>query len=211
MIANNSAPLAHPGHQRMKRPSRDEAQRIDTRIFKMVSCCESWTLEKPASQTALQPQGTRGKVGPTSASPWMWRRARRGGTGSPMAVKISGFTLCPSDDLTIRAGLERPRMVPVDRSTFNVDGWVVSKAPVIEVEFVDKGIVVACEVSRPSVATEYGSLSQVGFRMAIETAGLAPAFTVGGEGGLPGWTPTRDRRNSRQAITTTGDGPSARI
>ena len=47
----------------------------------MVSCSESWAMEKLASQTALPRQGTRARVFPPSA--WPWLRARRGGTGSP--------------------------------------------------------------------------------------------------------------------------------
>ncbi len=58
-----------------------KARPIDTRIPEMVSCAEPWTMEKLASQTALQRHGTRAKVLPTSA--WPWLRARRGGTGSP--------------------------------------------------------------------------------------------------------------------------------
>ena len=72
-----------------------------------------------------------------------------------MAVEISGVTLCPGDDLITAAWLDYPRMGPVDGYAFEVFGWVVSKAPVAEVEFVCEGSVVArCEltVSRPDVA-----------------------------------------------------------
>jgi hypothetical protein len=99
-----------------------------------------------------------------------------------MAVEISGVTLCPSDDLITAACLDYPRTGPVDRYAFEVNGWVVSKAPVAEVEFVHEQSVVACcelTVSRPDVAVMYGSSSQVGFWKAIGTAGLEPAFTVG--------------------------------
>ena len=79
-------------------------------------------------------------------------------------------------------GLECPRTGPVDGYAFEVFGWVVSKAPVAEVEFVHEGSVVACcelTVPRPDVARVYGSSSRVGFWKAIGTVGLAPAFTIG--------------------------------
>ena len=132
------------------------------------------------SQTALQ-QGDAEKVLPTSGPPWMWRRPRRGGTGSRMAVEISGVTQCPSDDLITGAWLDSPQTDPVDRYAFEVSGWVVSKAPVARLEFVhEQSVVARCEldVSRPDVATVYGSSSQVGFCKAIRTVGLAPAFTI---------------------------------
>ena len=65
----------------------------------MVSCQESWTLEKLVSQTALQRQGTRAKVLPTKriavdvAAPsarrdgiaaWRWRYP-----GSPCALAMT--------------------------------------------------------------------------------------------------------------------------
>jgi hypothetical protein len=100
-----------------------------------------------------------------------------------MAVEISGVTLCPRDDLITGASLGYPRTGPVDGYAFDVYGWVLSKAPVAEVEFVHDGIVVACcelTVSRPDVAKLYGSSSsRVGFWKAIGTVGLAPAFTIG--------------------------------
>ena len=99
-----------------------------------------------------------------------------------MAVEISGVTLCPSDDLITAAWLDYPRTGPVDGYAFEVFGWVVSKAPVAEVEFVhERSVVARCEltVSRPDVARVYGSSSQVGFWKAIGTVGLAPAFTIG--------------------------------
>ena len=98
-----------------------------------------------------------------------------------MAVEISGVTLFPSNDLITGAWLDTPQTGPVDGYAFVAIGWVVSKAPVAEVEFVYEGIVVArCEltVSRPDVAKVYGSSSQVGFWKAIGTVGLAPAFTI---------------------------------
>jgi hypothetical protein len=116
------------------------------------------------------------------------RRGRSGTLGEEgrdrrMAVEISGVTPCPSDDLITAARLGYPRTGPVDGHTFEVKGWVVSKAPVAEVEFVHEEIVVAwCEltVSRPDVAKFYGSSSpQVGFWKAVEPVGLAPDFTVG--------------------------------
>jgi hypothetical protein len=100
-----------------------------------------------------------------------------------MAVEISGVTLCPSNDLITGAHIDYPRTGPVDGYAFDVFGWVVSKAPVAEVEFVHEGIVIACcelKVPRPNVAKLYGSSSsRVGFWKAIGTVGLAPAFTIG--------------------------------
>ncbi|MFZ1164520.1 TylF/MycF/NovP-related O-methyltransferase, partial [Mycobacterium sp.] len=98
-----------------------------------------------------------------------------------MAVEISEVTLCPRDDVITAACLDYPRTGPVDGYAFEVFGWVVSKAPVAEVEFVHDGILVAsCEltITRPDVASVYGSSSPVGFRKAIGTVGLAPAFTI---------------------------------
>ncbi len=74
-----------------------------------------------------------------------------------MAVEISGVTLCPSDDLITAACLDRPQTGPVDRYAFEVIGWVVSKAPVAEVEFVhERSVIARCEltVSRPDVASD---------------------------------------------------------
>ncbi len=99
-----------------------------------------------------------------------------------MAVEISEITQCPSNDLITGAWVDYPHTGPVGGHAFQVYGWVVSKAPVAEVEFVHEGIVVACcelDVSRHDVAEAYGSSSQVGFSKAIETVGLAPDFTVG--------------------------------
>jgi FkbH-like protein len=98
-----------------------------------------------------------------------------------MAVEISEVTLRPSNDLITAASLRDPRTGPVDGYAFEVFGWVVSKAPVAEVEFIHEGSVVArCEltVSRPDVAEVYGSSSQVGFSKAIGTVGLASDFTI---------------------------------
>ena len=89
--------------------------------------------------------------------------------------------MCPSDDLITAACLDSPRTGPVDGYAFEVVGWVVSKAPVAEVEFVhERRVVARCEldVSRPDVAKVYGGSSQVGFSKAIGTVGLAPAFTI---------------------------------
>ena len=134
-----------------------------------------------ASQNALQRQRTRAKV--------CCRRAHvRGGPldeeggDRRMAVGISGVAMRPINDLITGACLDYPRTGPVDGYAFEVAGWVVTKAPVAEVEFVNEQSVVACcelTVSRPDVAKVYGSSSQVGFRKAIGTAGLAPAFTIG--------------------------------
>ena len=100
-----------------------------------------------------------------------------------MAVEISGVTLRrPSDDLITAAWLDRPRTGPVDRYAFEVYGWVVSEAPVAEVEFVHERSVIGCcelTVSRPDVASVYDSSSPVGFWKAIGTVGLAAAFTIG--------------------------------
>jgi hypothetical protein len=98
-----------------------------------------------------------------------------------MAVEISGATLCPSKDLISGASLDYPRTGPVDGYAFDAYGWVLSKEPVAEVEFVHEGIVIACcelEVQRPDVAQKFGSSSRVGFWKAIGTVGLAPAFTI---------------------------------
>jgi FkbH-like protein len=98
-----------------------------------------------------------------------------------MAVEISGVTQCPSDDLITGAYLDYPQTGPVDGHALQVSGWVVSKAPVVEVEFVHEGSAVArcgLDVSRPDVAKAYGSSSQVGFCKAIGTVGLAPDFTI---------------------------------
>ena len=97
------------------------------------------------------------------------------------AVEISGVTLCPSDDLITGTWLDRPETGPVDGCAFEVVGWVVSKAPVAEVEFVhEQSVIATCEltVSRPDVASVYGGSSDVGFWKAIGTAGLAPDFTI---------------------------------
>lgn len=130
-----------------------------------------------------------------------------------MAVEISGVTLRSSDDVITAAYLDQPRTGPVDGSAFNVFGWVVSKALVAEVEFVhEQSALASCklEVPRPDVAQKFGCSSQVGFWKASGTVGLAPAFTIEVRV-LQGWTPSRDRGNTRQAIKTTGGGPSARI
>ena len=87
----------------------------------------------------------------------------------------------PGDDQITAAWLDFPRTGPVDGYAFEVSGWVVSKAPVAEVEFVHELTVVAsCEltVPRPDVASMYGSSSPVGFWKAIGTVGLAPDFTM---------------------------------
>jgi hypothetical protein len=107
-----------------------------------------------------------------------------GEKGRRMEVEITEVTPFPSNDLITAACLDRPRTGPVDRCAFQVSGWVVSKALVREIEFVHELSVIArCEldVSRPDVASEYGSSSLVGFWKAIGTVGLAPAFTVGVE------------------------------
>jgi O-methyltransferase len=96
-------------------------------------------------------------------------------------VKISGVTPRPPNDLITAARLENPRMGPVDGDVFQVSGWVVSNAPVAELEFVHEQRVVAhCALTRerPDVAAVYGCSSHVGFSTAIETAGLSPAFTI---------------------------------
>jgi hypothetical protein len=99
-----------------------------------------------------------------------------------MAVEISGITMPPSDDLITAASLDHPRTGPVDGYAFQIFGWVVSKAPVAEVEFVYGGRLVACcklNVSRPDVAAVHGGSSQVGFWKAIGTVGLPSDFTIG--------------------------------
>ena len=98
-----------------------------------------------------------------------------------MGVEISGVTLRPGDDLITGAWLDCPKAGPVAGYAFEVSGWVVSKAPVAEVEFVhEQNVVTRCKLTlaRPDVATMYGSSSQVGFSKAIGTVGLAPAFTL---------------------------------
>ena len=97
------------------------------------------------------------------------------------AVEISGVTPCPGDDPITAAWLDFPRTGPVDGYAFEVFGWVVSKAPVAEVQFIhEQSVVASCEltVPRPDVATVYGGSSSVGFWKAIGTVGLAPAFTI---------------------------------
>jgi len=72
-----------------------------------------------------------------------------------MAVEISGVTRCLGDDLITGASVDYARTGPVDGYAFDAYGWVVSKAPVAEVEFVHEGIVIACcelKVQRPDVA-----------------------------------------------------------
>jgi FkbH-like protein len=98
-----------------------------------------------------------------------------------MAVEISKVTLRPSNDLITAACLDYPQTGRLDGYAFEVSGWVVSKAPVAEVEFVHQGsVVVRCEltVSRPDVAKVYDSSLQVGFSGGIGTVGLAPDFTI---------------------------------
>jgi hypothetical protein len=98
-----------------------------------------------------------------------------------MAVQISGVTLWRSDDLISGASLDYPRTGLVDGYAFDAYGWVLSKEPVAEVEFVHEGIVIACcelEVQQTDVAQKFGSSSRVGFWKAIGTVGLAPAFTI---------------------------------
>jgi hypothetical protein len=99
-----------------------------------------------------------------------------------MALEISGVTLCPDNDLITGAWLDYPRPGPVAGYAFDVYGWVLSKEPVAEVEFVYEGIVLAycdLEVQRPDVAERFGGSSRVGFWKAIGTVGLATAFTIG--------------------------------
>ncbi|OBG40889.1 sulfotransferase [Mycobacterium sp. E3198] len=99
-----------------------------------------------------------------------------------MAVGISGVILCPSDDLITKAFLDYPQTGPVDGYAFDIYGWVVSKAPVAEVEFVhEQSVVASCEltVPRPKAAELYGSSSpRVGFWKTIGTVGLPPSFTI---------------------------------
>ena len=99
-----------------------------------------------------------------------------------MAVEISGVGVRPSNDRITAACIDSPRTGPVDGCAFEVVGWVVSKAPVAELEFVHEGSVVArCQltVSRPDVAELYGCSSQLGFWTAVGTVGFAPTFTLG--------------------------------
>ena len=127
-----------------------------------------------------------------------------------MAVEISGVTLCPSDDLITGAWLDYPRTGPVDGYAFEVYGWVVSKAPVAEVEFVYEGSVVACcelTVSRPDVATMYGSSSPSGVLEGDRNGRPRTGLHRWGEGCLPGWTPARDRGNTRHAAANLGLHP----
>jgi hypothetical protein len=98
-----------------------------------------------------------------------------------MAVEISRVTQRHSGDLILGACLDYPQTGPVIGYSFEVSGWVVSKAPVAEVQFVhEQSVVASCEltVSRPGVAALYGSSSQVGFSKGIATVGLAPDFTI---------------------------------
>jgi hypothetical protein len=98
-----------------------------------------------------------------------------------MTVEISGVTQCPSDHLILGAYLDYPQTGPVDGYAFQVAGWVVSKAPVAEVQFVhEQSVVASCKLtgSRPGVAALFGSSSQVGFSKGIATVGLAPDFTI---------------------------------
>ena len=124
-----------------------------------------------------------------------------------MGVRISAVTPGPSNDLITAVWLDYPRTGPVDGYSFEVFGWVVSKAPVVQVEFVHGGIVVAsCEltISRPDVAGVYGSSSPVGFQKAIGTVGLAPDFTIEVRAVSAGWTPRRNCGNTRQAAANLG-------
>jgi hypothetical protein len=96
--------------------------------------------------------------------------------------RYPGSPLCPSNDPITAASLGYPQTGPVDGYAFDVYGWVVSKAPVTEVEFVHERSVVACcelKVSRPDVAEVYGCSARVGFWKATGTVGLATAFTIG--------------------------------
>jgi hypothetical protein len=98
-----------------------------------------------------------------------------------MAVEIFEVTQCPSNELITAAWLDDPKAGPVDGYVFEVSGWVVSKTPVAEVQFIHDGSVVAsCELTLPraDVASMYGSAPPVGFWKAIGTVGLPPAFTV---------------------------------
>jgi hypothetical protein len=99
-----------------------------------------------------------------------------------MAVEISEVTLCLGNDLITAACLDYPRTGPVDGYAFEISGWVVSKLPVAEVEFVhEESVVASCVLTRmrPDVASVYGSSSSpVGFWKAIGTVGLAPDFTI---------------------------------
>ena len=133
------------------------------------------------SQTALQRNGKRAKVLPASASPYV-AALRRERTGSAHGGGDFRGHPRPSNDLITAAWLDCPRTGPVDGYVFEVFGWVVSKAPVAEVEFVHEGSVVArCQLtlSRADVASVYGSSSPVGFWKAIGTVGFPPAFTIG--------------------------------
>jgi hypothetical protein len=100
---------------------------------------------------------------------------------SALGLRASRSTDGPNDDLITGAWLDSPHTGPVYGHRFDVYGWVVSTAPIAEVEFVhEQSVVARCEldVFRPDVAEAYGSSSQVGFRTAIETSGLAPDFTI---------------------------------
>ena len=126
------------------------------------------------------------------------------------AVEISGVTLCPSNDLITAAWLDYPRTGPVDGYAFEVFGWVVSKAPIAEVEFVhEQSVVASCEltVSRPDVASVYGSSSPVGFWKAIGTVGLAPAFTIEVRVVFQDGRRRRDRGNTWHAAANLGLHP----
>ena len=81
-----------------------------------------------------------------------------------------------------RVLVDAPQEIIRLQDAFEMSGWFASKAPVARLEFVhEQSVVARCEldVSRPDVATEYGSSSQAGFWKPIGTAGLAPAFTAG--------------------------------
>jgi hypothetical protein len=99
-----------------------------------------------------------------------------------MGLEISGVYLFPNDDLISGAFLDYPRPGPVGAYVFDAYGWVVSKEPVAEVEFVHQGIVIercTLEVPRPDVAGKFGSSPRVGFWKAIGTIGLPTTFTIG--------------------------------
>lgn len=98
-----------------------------------------------------------------------------------MTVEISGVTQCPSDDRITAAWLDYPRAGPVGGYVLEVSGWVVSKKPVIGVEFVHEHSVVAngeLTIARLDVAEIYDSSPPLGFWKAIGTIGLAPDFTL---------------------------------
>ncbi len=132
-----------------------------------------------------------------------------------MAVEISEVTRCPSDDLITAANLDYPRTRPVDGYAFEVQR-LGRKQGARSRGRVRPRAKRGCVLRANCFAARCGQrVWQQFVTIGVLEGGRNGRTRTGlhrwGEGCLPGWTPTRDRGNTRQAIKTTGGGPSARL